>query len=248
MVKAQIQIHTVKSAISFINTCKREDLVPTFVRFRVASPYLANSRTVRECQQKILQGELKFKKNLLSRATRHFNRLDEELKRSVPHIVYVRLWSISDEIVDRKMNKVKVTQESKLERLRADKLRRIPQQQILDPIKNLSSYNLTDNEHTALVNGLNHVYPPEKFDQPQFVCNIEYFYSRLLNLKTKYRHYESKPFNENVRHELTSAQLNAASEIREIANSFRKVSQSKLKRIGTEYRQTFITLRSLAKN
>jgi hypothetical protein len=174
--------------------------------------------------------------------------LDEELKRSVPHIVYVRLSSISEEIVNRKMNKVDVTHESKLGRLRADKLRRMPQQEILDPVTNLSNYNLTDNEHTALVNGLNHVYPSEKFDQPQLVCNIEYFYSRLLNLKTKYRHYESKPSNENVCHELTSTQLNAASEIREAANSFRKVAQSELKRIGTEHRKTFGILRSLAKN
>ncbi len=113
--------------------------------------------------------------------------MDEELKRSVPHIVYVRLWSISEEIVNRKMSKVEVTHESKIGRLRADKLHRMPQQEILDPVTNLSNYNLTDNEHTALVNGLNHVYPPEKFDQPQFVCNIEYFYSRRLNLKTKYR-------------------------------------------------------------
>jgi hypothetical protein len=49
LAKAQIQIYTFKSAISFINTCKRENLVPTFVRFRVANPYLANSRTVPEC-------------------------------------------------------------------------------------------------------------------------------------------------------------------------------------------------------
>jgi len=166
IVIAQIQIYTVKSAISFINTCKQEDLAPTFIRFRVANPYLANSPTVRQCQQKILQGELNFKRNLLNRTKRHFNRLDEELKRSVPHIIYVRLWSISDEIVNRKMNEVQVTNESKLAKLRADKLGRMPQQQTLDPITNLSSYNLTDNEHTALFNGLNHVYPPEKFDQP----------------------------------------------------------------------------------
>jgi hypothetical protein len=146
------------------------------------------------------------------------------------------------------MNKVDVTHESKLGRLRADKLRRMPQQEILDPVTNLSNYNLTDNEHTALINGLNHVYPSEKFDQPQFVCNIEYFYSRLLNFKTKYRHYESKPAKENVRHELTSTQLSAASEIREAANSFQKVAQSELKRVGTEHRKTFGILRSLAKN
>ncbi|CAF4603917.1 unnamed protein product, partial [Rotaria sp. Silwood2] len=98
-----------------------------------------------------------------------------------------------------------------------------------DPVTNLSKYNLTDSEHDDLVNGLNHVYPPEKLDQPQFICNMEYFYARLLNVRTAYRHYEQKPSTEAVRHQLTSVQLSAASELRETANSFRKVAQSELK-------------------
>ncbi len=115
-------------------------------------------------------------------------------------------------------------------------------------MKNLSKYTLTDNEHAALINGLNHVYPPDKLDQPQFVCNMEYFYARLLNVRTAYRHYQQKPSTEIVRHQLTSVQLSAASELRETANSFKKVAQSELKKIGAEHRKTFSTLRSLAKN
>ncbi|CAF1489635.1 unnamed protein product [Rotaria sordida] len=117
-----------------------------------------------------------------------------------------------------------------------------------DPVTNLSKYSLTDSEHTALINGLDHVYPPEKLDQPQFVCNMEYFYARLLNVRTAYRHYEQKSATEVVRHQLTSLQLSVASELRETANSFRKVAQSELKKIGAEHRKTFDTLRSLAKN
>jgi hypothetical protein len=117
-----------------------------------------------------------------------------------------------------------------------------------DPVTNLSNYDLTDSEHTALINGLNHVYPPENLDQPQFVCNMEYFYARLLNVRTAYRHYEQKSATEVVRHQLTSLQLSAASELRETANSFRKIAQSELKKIGLEHRKSVSTLRSLAKN
>ncbi|CAF1550384.1 unnamed protein product, partial [Rotaria sp. Silwood1] len=117
-----------------------------------------------------------------------------------------------------------------------------------DPVTNLSKYTLTDSEHNALINGLDHVYPPEKLDQPQFVCNMEYFYARLLNVRTAYRHYEQKSATEVVRHQLTSLQLSAASELRETANSFRKVAESELKKIGVEHRKTFSTLRSLTKN
>ncbi|CAF4448673.1 unnamed protein product [Rotaria sp. Silwood2] len=168
------------------------------------------------------------------------------------------------------MNDIERTHETKLNGLRGKKQRRAPQRQILDPVTNrprqivdpvtnlpqemgdpvtnLSEYNLTDSEHDALVNGLNHVYPPEKLDQPQFVCNMEYFYARLLNVRTAYRRYEQKPSAEAVRHQLTSVQLSTASELRETSNSFRKVAQSELKKIGAEHRKTFNTLRSLAKN
>ncbi|CAF4590188.1 unnamed protein product, partial [Rotaria sp. Silwood2] len=138
------------------------------------------------------------------------------------------------------MDEIERTHETKLNGLREKKQRRAPQRQILgpvtnlpqkmgDPVTNLSKYNLTDSEHDALVNGLHHVYPPEKLDQPQFICNMEYFYARLLNVRTAYQHYEQKPSTEAVRHQLTSVQLSAASELRETANSFRKVAQSELK-------------------
>jgi hypothetical protein len=115
-------------------------------------------------------------------------------------------------------------------------------------VKNLSSYTLSDDEHNALINGLNHVYAAEKFDQPQFVCDMEYFYSRLLNLRTSYRHYQSKPANLNVPHKLTSSQLSAASELRQTANLFQKAAQFELKRVGINNRKTFGILRSLGKN
>lgn len=128
MVKARVQVFSLKNAISFICTCKREYLVPTFVRFRVANPYLADSGMIRQCRENILQVELKFKKHPLNRTTGYLNRLDQELKQSVPHIVYVRLYSISPKIVNRKMNEIGRTNESKLNQLRTDKLRHMPQQ------------------------------------------------------------------------------------------------------------------------
>jgi hypothetical protein len=91
-------------------------------------------------------------------------------------------------------------------------------------VKHLSSYTLSEAEHNALLNGLSHVYAPDKFDQPQFVCDMKYFYFRLLNFKTPYSHYESKPAYFNVHHNLTSSELNTASELRQTANLYQKES------------------------
>lgn len=225
-VKEQLRICKLKSAVAFIRTCMNEDLIPVFTRFRLANPYIADAKLRQKCARHILQAEMKFKQRLLSRTVKYLRRLDAELKESVSYIVYIRLQSISQEIVKKKMVEIEQTHETKLGVLRENKIRRAPQRQILDPITirprqildpvtnlpqemgetvtNLSKYALTDGEQNALINGLNHVYPPEKLDQTQFVCNMKYFYARLLNVRTAYRHYEQKPATEVVRHQLTS--------------------------------------------
>ena len=119
---------------------------------------------------------------------------------------------------------------------------------MLDPVTNLSSRELTDEERVALANGLHHVYPSENFDQAQFVCNIEYFYARLLNIATAYQHYERRSADVVIRHELTSTQLHAASQLRSMANTVRRTAQLEMKRVGKEHRHTFEILRSLAKD
>ncbi|CAF3769979.1 unnamed protein product [Rotaria sp. Silwood1] len=193
-VKEQLRIRRLKSAIAFILTCKNENLIPIFARVRLANPYIADAKLRQKCARNILQAEMKFKQHLLSRTTKYLRRLDTELKQSVSHIIYIRLQSISQEILKEKMDEIERTHETKLNGLREKKQRRAPQRQILDPVTNrpreivdpvtnlpqemgdpvtnLSKYNLTDSEHDALVNGLHHVYPPEKLDQPQFVCNM----------------------------------------------------------------------------
>jgi len=200
-VKEQVRISKLKSAVTSIRTCKNEDLIPTFARFRLANSRIADAKLKQKCASHILQAEMRYKQCLLSRTAKYLKRLDAELKQSVSHIVYIRLQSISQEIVTRTMSGIESTHETKLDVLRANKIGRASQRQILDPVTNcphqildpvtnLLKYILTDSEHAALINGLNHVYPPEKLDQPQLVCNMEYFYARLLNVRTAYRHYE----------------------------------------------------------
>lgn len=113
-VKEQIRIYRLKSAIAFILTCKNEDLIPIFARFRLANPYIADAKLRQKCARHILQAEMKFKQRLLSRTTRYLRRLNAELKQSVSHIVYIRLQSISQEIVKRKMDEIERTHEKKL--------------------------------------------------------------------------------------------------------------------------------------
>ena len=189
----------------------------------------------------ILQAEIRCKKRELTRNIRHHARLCIALKNGVSRIVHIRLLLIISQIAQKSNNNVTKRHTSKLNRLRDNKRSRKP-----DSVTNLSSRILITEEHHALANGLHHVYPLENFDHSQFVCNMEYFYARLLNVRTTYRHYEQKPANMKVLHELSSTQLQVASQLRSIANTVRRTAQVELKQIGKEHRHTFQVLRSLA--
>ena len=153
-------------------------------RFRLANSHLRNSKLIRQCSMHILQAEIKYKKRELSRCFRKQARLNIALKNDVSHIVYTPLQSIITQIVSKSNTNVEMRHVSKLlNHLRENKFgngRRIPK---LDPVTNLSSRILTREEHDALINGLHHVCPSENFDELQFVCNMEYLYARLLNVK-----------------------------------------------------------------
>ena len=165
-------------------------------------------------------------------------------------LVFIRLQSILDQIVLKANNNVEKRHLHKLEGLRRRKIKKLGsvRRPLLDPVTNLSSRVLTDEERAALANGLHHVYPSEQFDQAQFVCNIEYFYARLLNIRTAYQHYEHRSADVVIRHELTSNQLYAASQLRSMANGVRRTAQLEMKRVGKDHRDTFEILRSLAKD
>ena len=105
---------------------------------------------------------------------------------------------MGSQIVQKSNNNVTQRHTSKLNRLREHKRTNGTRTPKLDPVTNLSSRILTTEEHLALANGLHHVYPSENFDHSQFVCNMEYFYARLLNVRIQYRHYEQKPENMKV--------------------------------------------------
>jgi hypothetical protein len=117
-VKTHIRLYKLKYDLQFLRTCKRENLMPNFTKIRLANPYLYNYKLIYQCRLNILQAELKFKKKIFTQTYKHAVRLKKELKECVPHLIFVRLETIMEQIVLRKMVKVQETQEIKLETLR----------------------------------------------------------------------------------------------------------------------------------
>ena len=90
--------------------------------------------------------------------------VDVALKNAVLHLMFIRRQSILDQIVLKANNNVEKRHLKKLEALRHRKVKKGSRESLLDPVTNLSSRILTDEERAALANGLHHVYPSEEFD------------------------------------------------------------------------------------
>ena len=191
---------------------------------------------------------MKYKKKLLSRAHRHYARLSQELRENFPRLIHIRLVSISNAIVDKRKARVTTKHASKLEKLRSMKSIKVSRRSTIDAVTNLSSRNLTVDEHNALNNGLHHVYPTSTFDQSRFVCNVEYFYSRLLSFTTDYRDYELKDADEDVVHQLTTEQLTGANHMRRAAESLQHQARTELQQIDRQHRKHLQSIRELAKD
>ncbi|CAF1020490.1 unnamed protein product [Rotaria sp. Silwood1] len=118
----------------------------------------------------------------------------------------------------------------------------------MKPVTNPSNKILSIDEMNALANGLHHVYSSGVFDQTGFICNIEHFYAKLMNVRTDYRHYEQKQTDENVIHKLTPAQLNIACQIRSISNMIKDKAQIELKTLREQHKSSINLLKQLAKD
>ena len=79
---------------------------------------------------------------------------------------------------------------------------------------------LTSDKENTLKHGLHHYYPTGKYDKCRFVCNIECLYALLVSLNTDCRYYECTDAEQEAIHQLPAMQLNAASQIHSVGNSF----------------------------
>ncbi|CAF1585497.1 unnamed protein product [Didymodactylos carnosus] len=189
MVKMNKMVRKLELDLKLLKKCKEENLFPKFVKFKLSNPRLGDDVKINDCYLNILNAEIKFKKRQLSRRHRIYNRLRCNFQDYVTVLEYARCIRIMDGIVREEVEKWSKTHSTKLKDLRD--AQGIDNTIIrLDPVKNLSSHMLSSVEHEALCNALHHAYPFTNIDQIQLISNMEYFYARLLGVKTSFYHWE----------------------------------------------------------
>ena len=87
--KADYKLRKAKLDINFLVRCQHENVIPNFLKFRLANKDLRNSVTYRKCQLNLLQTEINNKKSRLRTLQNEFNRLrSERLYRFCSHFCH----------------------------------------------------------------------------------------------------------------------------------------------------------------
>ena len=250
--KILLKITKIRHDLQFLKTCKNENLLPTFVRFRLRSFHQRYKSSILKCYHDILISEIKFKKRQLSRLYRLSHRLKNDLIANINHIVYVRITSILQSLVKQNEKNLLLVHENKLNKLRLkhhtppsnEKTFEYPK----NHVKKFSKRNLTREEINALSNGLEFVLPSRKLDDETLIASVETFFFALLGYTTDQKEFEKKYENERAQYKLTSEQLQYATKIRRVTDEFRHKTSILLKKCGASDPKSLALIKNLARD
>ena len=169
----------VKQDLDFLLKCQDADLFPIFLRFKLSNKQLSRSSDVARFRRRLLKREIHNKRRTLQRLVERTSVLSANLKSVVRHVDFVHYQRVITDTCSRESNKVSTIHQNKLSRLRAQALL---DNALLNPdsvISNLSSYQLSDVEKTALARGLKFTLPPGRLKKGSYLANFELLFKKL---------------------------------------------------------------------
>ena len=170
------KIRKVTLDITFLRTCVENDVIPTFLNFKVSSSRLRGSRVYMECQKKLLCDEIAFKVVHLEKLNRDFKQLGDDLKSVISYFDLTHVINLSTKCNISAIKKVEHIQNYKLLELIGEQLGHDPN----DVIRNYSSYVLSEIEKNLLIKGLNYALPPKKLKYEDYLLPFELLYRDVL--------------------------------------------------------------------
>ena len=186
--------------LEFLDNCIKHDLIPTFVRFKVANHRLKTSKAYKECQVKLLRHEISDKKSMLHSHMKKLSHLKTEVRSRISFLDFTHISSCFLVRNDKILNKTRLVQEKKLQHLGL-----VSAHETNDPEKvifNFSSRFLTTSEKKLLSKGLNLSIPPKKLNYGDTLTPFELLFREILKSESL--------LNAEKRDPLESALRNAA--------------------------------------
>ena len=142
---------------NFLETCSSNDVIPNFLNFRTTNSRLKDSKSYEECQKLLLQEEIMNKSTHAEKLKTEFKIVKKGLYDVMSIFDYLYITSLFLESNIKSIDKIETKQISKLSISLESKIQHDPK----NIIYNFSSHNLTKNQESLLIKGLNFALPPK---------------------------------------------------------------------------------------
>ena len=177
--KLDYKIRNIELDICFLRKCESKDVVPNFLKFRLANKNLKNSMTYRKCQRQLLKAEIDSKESRLKVLRNKFNHVKCELQIILNFIDFAHICSLFFISNDRSLEKHDKTQQNKFSELLKEYSSRNDPEKV---IFNFSKATLNESEKALLSKGLNFFFPPKQLKYADYLLNFELFFRDICKL------------------------------------------------------------------
>ena len=161
--------------LRFLLECKKNNLIPKFLQFKLANRHLHNSVVYKKCQIKLLEEEIRAKRKRINILEKDTKRIKEELQGTVSGLDFSYICSLFLVANDKSILHQDNIQKRKLKNLFS--LKEVINDNH-DPNKvifNFSSYELSDVEKNVLCKGLNFSVKPKSLNIRNFYYLLNYY-------------------------------------------------------------------------
>ena len=161
--------------LRFLLECKKNNLIPKFLQFKLANRHLHNSLAYKKCQIKLLEKEIRAKRKRINILEKDAKRIKEELQGTLSCLDFSCICSWFLVANDKSILHHDNIQKRKLKSLLEISLKEVTNDSH-DPNKvifNFSSYELSDVEKSVLCKGLNFSVKPKSIEYSEYLLPFE---------------------------------------------------------------------------
>ena len=162
-----------------LRRCHTESVLPKFLMFKLYRQNLRNSPVYKECQQRLLENEIEYKRKACKRLKLALDSRVRKVKENVSWLDFVHVNSFIDKLVD--LYKRKVTDVHKRKFVSWGGSYNPTTIDVDKCIFNFSDYVLGEREKFLLSLGLNFCVPSFHFPKKDFLLYFEYLLHKLQN-------------------------------------------------------------------
>ena len=169
--------------LEFFLTCKEKNIIPKFLRFKVANRQLQFSNTYNICLKKLLNQEISNKRKLVRTTKQNLTSIKDVLHHEMCFIDFVHVTTIFLVSNDKAISKIQKTHVKKLHNLFLNKYydNSVTSHDPDKIIFNFSSHALTDHEKLLLNKGLNLLYRLRTLTMLITSYHLSYFIEILIH-------------------------------------------------------------------